>query len=68
MLPSLVARGKESGKRPWESQDSVWALRVEGSERWQPRQLGKNGVGTLAPTTARCEIGLLGLLKGRPRR
>ncbi|PKI47269.1 hypothetical protein CRG98_032340 [Punica granatum] len=39
----------------------------EGTERGQPRQLGKNRVGTLAPTTARCEIGLLGLLRGRPR-
>ncbi|PKI66543.1 hypothetical protein CRG98_013070 [Punica granatum] len=28
MLPSLVARGKESGKRSWESQDSGRGLRV----------------------------------------
>ncbi|OWM67442.1 hypothetical protein CDL15_Pgr027199 [Punica granatum] len=68
MLPSLVARGKESGKRPWESQDSVWASRVEGSERGQPRQLGKNKVGTLASATSRCEIGLVGLLRDRSRR
>ncbi|OWM76917.1 hypothetical protein CDL15_Pgr012362 [Punica granatum] len=68
MLPSLVARGKESGKRPWELQDSIWASRVKGSERGQPRQLGKNEVGTLAPATARCEIGLVRLLRDRSRR
>ncbi|OWM63175.1 hypothetical protein CDL15_Pgr009400 [Punica granatum] len=67
MLPSLVARGKDSGTRPWESLDSAWALRVEGPERRQPRQLGKNEVGTLAPGTARREVGLVGLLKGRSR-
>ncbi|PKI68250.1 hypothetical protein CRG98_011330, partial [Punica granatum] len=38
-------------------------LRVEGPERWQSRQLGKNGVGTLAPVTARCKVGLFGLLR-----
>ncbi|PKI18290.1 hypothetical protein CRG98_049436, partial [Punica granatum] len=32
------------------------------------RQLGENGVGTLAPTTARCKIELLGLLRDGPRR
>ncbi|PKI52252.1 hypothetical protein CRG98_027350 [Punica granatum] len=32
------------------------------------RQLGENGVGTLAPTTARCEIGLLGILRDGSRR
>ncbi|PKI49410.1 hypothetical protein CRG98_030195 [Punica granatum] len=68
MLPSLDARGKESGKRPRESQDSAWALRVEGPERRQPRQVGENGVGALAPATARCEVGLVGLLRGRSRR
>ncbi|OWM72672.1 hypothetical protein CDL15_Pgr010273 [Punica granatum] len=68
MLPSLDARGKESGKRPWESQDSAWALRVTGPERWQQRQLGENGVGTLAPTTARCKIRLVRLLRGGSRR
>ncbi|PKI62779.1 hypothetical protein CRG98_016822 [Punica granatum] len=46
---------KDSGTRPWESLDSAWALRVEGPERRQPRQLGKNEVGTLAPGTARRE-------------
>ncbi|PKI71434.1 hypothetical protein CRG98_008171 [Punica granatum] len=34
----------------------------------QPRQLGKNGVGTLAPATARCKIGLVGLLRDGARR
>ncbi|PKI60722.1 hypothetical protein CRG98_018883 [Punica granatum] len=45
-----------------------WKLRVEGPERWQPRQLGENGVGTLAPTTARCKIGLVELIKDGSRR
>ncbi|PKI58489.1 hypothetical protein CRG98_021112 [Punica granatum] len=36
--------------------------------RWQQRQLGENGVGTLAPTTARCKIGLVGLLRDGSRR
>ncbi|PKI64644.1 hypothetical protein CRG98_014960 [Punica granatum] len=37
-------------------------FKATGSERpegRQPRQVGENGVGTLAPTTARCEVGLL---------
>ncbi|OWM87227.1 hypothetical protein CDL15_Pgr021216 [Punica granatum] len=34
----------------------------------QPRQLGKNGVGMLAPATARCKIGLVGLLRDGSRR
>ncbi|OWM74513.1 hypothetical protein CDL15_Pgr005092 [Punica granatum] len=68
MLPSLDARGKESGKQSWESRDSAWALRVAGPERWQQRQLGENGVGTLAPTTARCKIGLAGVLRDGSRR
>ncbi|PKI64986.1 hypothetical protein CRG98_014610 [Punica granatum] len=33
ILPSLVARGKESGKRPWESQDLGRGLRVSGPRR-----------------------------------
>ncbi|OWM72548.1 hypothetical protein CDL15_Pgr005017 [Punica granatum] len=32
------------------------------------RHLGENGVGTLAPTTTRCKIGLLGLLRDGSRR
>ncbi|OWM78291.1 hypothetical protein CDL15_Pgr028284 [Punica granatum] len=46
-------------------------FKATGSERpegRQPRQVGENGVGTLAPTTARCEVGLLGLLRDRSRR
>ncbi|PKI68878.1 hypothetical protein CRG98_010733 [Punica granatum] len=31
------------------------------------RRLGENGVGTLAPTTTRCKIRLLGLLRDGPR-
>ncbi|OWM77702.1 hypothetical protein CDL15_Pgr022375 [Punica granatum] len=68
MLPSLDTRGKESGKRPWESRDSAWMLRVTGPERWQQRRLGENGVGTLAPTMARCKIRFVGLLRSGSRR
>ncbi|PKI54255.1 hypothetical protein CRG98_025352, partial [Punica granatum] len=42
-------------------------LRVGDSGGGQPRQLGKNGVGMLAPTTARCGVGLVGLLRSRSR-
>ncbi|PKI44105.1 hypothetical protein CRG98_035497 [Punica granatum] len=33
----------------------------------RPRQLGKNVVGTFAPATARCGVGLVGLLRSRSR-
>ncbi|PKI78946.1 hypothetical protein CRG98_000658 [Punica granatum] len=39
----------------------------QGPERWQPRQLEENEVGTLAPTTARCKIGLVELLRDGSR-
>ncbi|OWM77602.1 hypothetical protein CDL15_Pgr017000 [Punica granatum] len=68
MLPSLDARGKESGKWPWESRDSAGRYRWRVPERWQQRQFGKNGVGTLAPTMARCKIGFVGLLRDKSRR
>ncbi|PKI37196.1 hypothetical protein CRG98_042413 [Punica granatum] len=43
MLPSLDVRGKESGKPPWESQDSGRRLRVGDLRRRQPRQFRENG-------------------------
>ncbi|PKI55406.1 hypothetical protein CRG98_024179 [Punica granatum] len=43
MLPSLDVRGKESGKRPWESQDSGRRLRVGDPRRRQPQQFRENG-------------------------
>ncbi|PKI50074.1 hypothetical protein CRG98_029512 [Punica granatum] len=44
-----------------------WRLRVSNPRGKQPQQLGKKEVGTLAPGTARCEVGLVGLLRGRSR-
>ncbi|OWM76806.1 hypothetical protein CDL15_Pgr021198 [Punica granatum] len=64
MLPSLDARGKESEKRPWESQDSGWMSRV--GDPGEGVVAGKR-LGTLALTTARCEVGFIGLLRGRSR-
>ncbi|OWM87683.1 hypothetical protein CDL15_Pgr009115 [Punica granatum] len=43
MLPSLDVRGKKSGKRPWESQDSGRRLRVGDPRRRQSRQFRENG-------------------------
>ncbi|OWM70994.1 hypothetical protein CDL15_Pgr002263 [Punica granatum] len=43
-------------------------LRVGNPKGRQPRQLRENGVGTLAPGTARYEVGLVGLLRSRSRR
>ncbi|PKI67352.1 hypothetical protein CRG98_012249 [Punica granatum] len=43
-------------------------LRMDNPRGRQPKQLGKNGVGTLAPAAVRCEVGLVGLLRGRSRR
>ncbi|PKI33227.1 hypothetical protein CRG98_046382, partial [Punica granatum] len=40
----------------------------EGSESWQPRQSVEKRVGTRAPATARCKIGLVGLLRDGSRR
>ncbi|PKI70802.1 hypothetical protein CRG98_008797 [Punica granatum] len=65
VLPSLGARGKESGKRPWESLDSAGSYDSEQPERRQPRLVGEKRVGTLAPVTARNKVGLVGLLRGR---
>ncbi|PKI60380.1 hypothetical protein CRG98_019229 [Punica granatum] len=42
-------------------------LRVGDPGGGRPRQLGKNGVGTLAPAKARCGVGLVGLLRSRSR-
>ncbi|OWM77599.1 hypothetical protein CDL15_Pgr016997 [Punica granatum] len=68
MLPSLDARGKELGKWPWESRDSAGRYGWRVPERWRQRQFGKNGVSMLAPTTVRCKIGFVGLLRDRSRR
>ncbi|PKI73406.1 hypothetical protein CRG98_006176 [Punica granatum] len=43
--------------------DGQWI--PEGQRPWQ---LEENGVGTTIPTTARCKVGLLGLLEDGPRR
>ncbi|PKI63922.1 hypothetical protein CRG98_015703 [Punica granatum] len=59
VLPSLDVRGKEWGK--WQ-EGRVTRRDVTGS-----RQVGENGVGTLAPVTALSEIGFLGLLRSRSR-
>ncbi|OWM76890.1 hypothetical protein CDL15_Pgr028126 [Punica granatum] len=64
---SLDARGKESGKRPRESQDSDWGCGWSDPRKGQPRQLRGKWVGTLDPVTARCEVGLVGLLRGGSR-
>ncbi|PKI69500.1 hypothetical protein CRG98_010103 [Punica granatum] len=67
VLPSLGVRGKESGK--WR-EGRVTLLGVTGDgtrEQWQ-RQLGGKEVGTMTPTTARCEVGLLRLLRDGSRR
>ncbi|PKI78551.1 hypothetical protein CRG98_001058 [Punica granatum] len=55
MLPSLDARGKESRKRPWESQDSGWTSRVGDPGGSAAAAVSGKRLGTLAPTTARCE-------------
>ncbi|PKI49051.1 hypothetical protein CRG98_030551 [Punica granatum] len=44
-----------------------WRLRVSNPRGKQPWQLGKKEVGTFAPGTARCEVGLVGLIRGRSR-
>ncbi|PKI41504.1 hypothetical protein CRG98_038106 [Punica granatum] len=54
-LPSLDARGKESGKQPWESQDSGWKLRVGDPGGSAAAAVSGKWVRTLAPATARCE-------------
>ncbi|OWM75182.1 hypothetical protein CDL15_Pgr005000 [Punica granatum] len=63
MLPSLVVRGKESGKRPWESQDSVWSYRWSDPRGGAAAAVSGKWLGTLAPAMARCEIRLVGLLR-----
>ncbi|OWM90068.1 hypothetical protein CDL15_Pgr000855 [Punica granatum] len=68
MLPSLVARGKESGKRPWESQDSVRSYGWSDPRGGAAAAVSGKWVGTLAPATARCGIGLVGLLRDGSRR
>ncbi|PKI61339.1 hypothetical protein CRG98_018274 [Punica granatum] len=55
MLPNLDARGKESGKRPWESRDSGWTSRVDDPGEGSAAAVSGKWLGTLAPTTARCE-------------
>ncbi|OWM78301.1 hypothetical protein CDL15_Pgr001022 [Punica granatum] len=67
MLPSLDARGKESGKRPWESQDSGWTSWVGDPGKSAAAAVSGKRLGTLAPTTVRCEVGFVGLLRGRSR-
>ncbi|OWM77050.1 hypothetical protein CDL15_Pgr019849 [Punica granatum] len=67
MLPSLDTRGKESGKRPWESRDSGWMSRVDDPGEGVAAAVSGKRLGTLAPTTARCEAGFVGLLRGRSR-
>ncbi|OWM77829.1 hypothetical protein CDL15_Pgr009376 [Punica granatum] len=67
MLPSLDAQGKESGKRLWESQDSGWTSRVGDPGEGAAAAVSGKRLGTLAPTTARCEVGFVGLLRGRSR-
>ncbi|OWM70924.1 hypothetical protein CDL15_Pgr019165 [Punica granatum] len=67
MLPSLDVRGKESGKR---QESRVTRLEVAGSEqpeRGQPRQVGEKRVSALVSVTARCEVGLIGLLRDGSR-
>ncbi|PKI69366.1 hypothetical protein CRG98_010248 [Punica granatum] len=67
MLPSLGVRGEESGTWPWESQDSDRWLRVRdprGGSRGSPKI---KRVGTRAPGSARCKIGLVGLLRDGSR-
>ncbi|PKI69969.1 hypothetical protein CRG98_009638, partial [Punica granatum] len=41
-----------------------WAATGEGPVSWQPWQSVQKRVGTLAPVTARCEVGFVGLLRG----
>ncbi|PKI61394.1 hypothetical protein CRG98_018202 [Punica granatum] len=67
MLPSLDARGKESGKWPWESRDSDRWLQVRDPRVGSRGSPGKNG-SARAPGTARCKIGLVGLLRDGSKR
>ncbi|OWM76790.1 hypothetical protein CDL15_Pgr028308 [Punica granatum] len=68
VLPSLGARGKESGKWPWESRDSGWTLRAGDPGEGAAAAVSGKWLGTLAPGTAQREIGLVGLFRDRSRR